>query len=860
MIRQILVTLLSGALSIGYPDVDEKQIWEILKNMSTEEKFLQTCIDSQCPEGRARWLKCDPTGGGGSLGGGDAWFNMRDIPRLRIRGMRMRDGPKGMTCQGGNSVFSPPCPPDGGSPSFPSQITRAATWNTKLEEEIGQAISEIAEKLDIHAALLPTINILPWLNWGRAQESYGEDPYFSGRMGAAVIRGIQHNKKVMATAKHFLANNIENTRWWVSAEMDDKTLHDVYLKAWSLVVEESAPELVMTSYNRVQGKWANTDPKFIDILRKDLGFDGSIMTDWYASWEAITSGMILGEIGKTSPFYGTKGFIAPNSLYNAGVDMEMPFCNKNRDAVAQAQVCASEKEDCVTLRKLDMATQRILRTKLRYGLITESRTHSDRLSWDNSNFDRLILQAAHEGIVLLKNDNILPKEKVSTLAVLGTAEFLELGDHGSSAVKPSGRFVNVLEGLTKKYKSATVVMVTNASQEAFVRSADLVVLDVGLNWTFEGEFIPPGTGGDRQYLTLHPHEQQLIEQVSKLNPNVVVVITAGASIIVEDFVDKVKGIVWMGYPGPLGGEALADILSGDVNPSGKMPVITPKQPKDYLPDGINLAPWALETIDVTPTYPYSHGFKNMWGRTEPRYPFGWGLSYTQYKYSNLVATVEAESVQVAVQVANVGDRAGLETVQVYVTCQACKKRRLPIVLAAFKKVALDASETKEVQLAVRLKDISGYDSQVKGGWLLEGGEYQILVGPAAHADLLVHTSVRIAEQTFSYPGRARAETHVVSEECQCQPQAEDMRIKAWSLPDTLPVDFLLVVSLIRWSMTTAIISGVLLLSFLLLPCFLCWRCCRKAGSKASVDKKQAWESPPKSKVFPTIVKINSRGI
>ncbi|CAK9010664.1 Probable beta-glucosidase J (Beta-D-glucoside glucohydrolase J) (Cellobiase J) (Gentiobiase J) [Durusdinium trenchii] len=280
--------------------------------MTTEEKFLQTCIDSQCPEGRARWLLCDVFGGGSTSGGGDAWFNLKDIPRLRIRGLRMRDGPKGMTCQGGAVVFSPPCPPDGGSPSFPSQITRAATWNTQLEESIGQAIGEIAEQLDIHAALLPTINILPWLNWGRAQESYGEDPFFSGRMGTALVRGVQQNQTVMATVKHFLANNIENTRWWVSAEMDEKTLHDVYLRAWALVVADSSPELVMTSYNRVQGKWAFADPKFIDILRNDLGFDGSIMTDWFASWEAITGGMILGEVGKTSPFYGSKGFIGSN--------------------------------------------------------------------------------------------------------------------------------------------------------------------------------------------------------------------------------------------------------------------------------------------------------------------------------------------------------------------------------------------------------------------------------------------------------------------------------------------------------------------------------------------------------------------
>ncbi|CAJ1419263.1 unnamed protein product [Effrenium voratum] len=166
-----LLAALSGSLtSAGYPEADESHVQRLLAKMTTEEKLLQTCIDSQCPESRARWLRCDPGGGGGVAGGGDAWFNMEDLPRVGIRGMRMRDGPKGMTCQGGSGAFSAPCPADGTSPSFPSQVTRAASWSTELEEEIGQAIGDIAATLDIHAALLPTINILPWLNWGRAQE------------------------------------------------------------------------------------------------------------------------------------------------------------------------------------------------------------------------------------------------------------------------------------------------------------------------------------------------------------------------------------------------------------------------------------------------------------------------------------------------------------------------------------------------------------------------------------------------------------------------------------------------------------------------------------------------------------------
>lgn len=839
----------------GYPESDEDQIRKLLGEMTTEEKFHQTCIDNECPEHRARWLKCDPAGGGGTAGGGDGWFNLKDISRLNIRGMRMRDGPKGMTCQGGNGPFSPPCPEDGGSPSFPSQITRAATWNVELEESIGRAIGIVASKLDVHAALLPTINILPWLNWGRAQESYGEDPFFSGKMGAAVVNGVQHDQKVMATAKHFLANNIENTRWWVSAEMDEQTLHDVYLRAWALVVADSSPELIMTSYNRAQGKWAFTDPKFINILRNDLGFDGSIMTDWFASWEAITGGMILGEIGKSSPFYGSKGFIPSNSLYNAGIDMEMPMCSKNRDAICQAQTCAGDvEEDCTTLKHLDRVTDRILRSKQRYGLLAAMRNHTQRITWDNSDFDRLILEAAQEGIVLLKNEDLLPKTQasVSRLAVLGSAEQLELGDHGSSAVKPSGRMVNVLEGLKEKYSDAEVIMINNDLSSpdvaAFVKSCDLVVIDVGLNFTFEGEFIPPQTGGDRMYLTLHPQEEELIKQASKLSSKVVVAITSGASIIVENFVNEVQAILWMGYPGPLGGLALANILSGEVNPSGRMPSVTPKKAEDYLPKGISAAPWALETVDVTPTYPYSHGFKHMWQNgIAPRYPFGFGLSYTSYSYSELSTAAAGSTVEVTVQVTNQGERAGLETVQVYATCKDCRKRRLPIMLVAFKKVKIEAAETKDVQLTVQLKDLAAYQGDGSSHFfLLEGGVYEFLVGPCL-GEAVLRSSMTLDEQTFRYPGKARRENFApvfeAQKECpsfKCVPEAEHLLLKGWQLPDKSPLDLLLAVSIARKhaaiSVTCLAVVAFGLLLGLGCCCRRCCRCCRK--SEVSEKKKQ----------------------
>ncbi|CAE8617564.1 unnamed protein product, partial [Polarella glacialis] len=267
-----------------------------------------------------------------------------------------------------------------------------------------------------------------------------------------------------------------------------------------------------------------------------------VMTDWFASWEAITSGLILGDAGRSSPYWGQKDFMESNSIYTAGVDMEMPFCSKNRDAISKVQACAvSSSEACATSNALDEATVHLLRSKSRYGLLGPPKNNSRPVEWDNHKFDKLILRVAQEGIVLLKNDNgFLPKKPsaVSSVVVLGSAETLELGDKGSSSVKESGQLVNVLEGLQKKYGSGKVSMIYNKSSEsdAKIAGADMVVIDIGLDHLFEGEFLPPSSGGDRKYLNLHSWDIELIQGVASLNPNVVVVISAGASVIVEEFV------------------------------------------------------------------------------------------------------------------------------------------------------------------------------------------------------------------------------------------------------------------------------------------------------------------------------------
>lgn len=752
----------------GYPHVDDAKVMEIVNKMTLREKYEQLCIPL-CPETDLLKGQCDP---GWLIYGANFWYDLIDNHRLKIPGFRTKDGPKGITCFLGGSVqYGAPCPRNGLAPAYPAESLRAATWDMELEEEVGKAIGEVAKQLSVHIAFLPSINILPWLNWGRAQESYGEDPVFNGKMGAAVIRGVQ-SKGVMATAKHFLANNIEDTRWYVSANFDDKTLHDVYLKAWDTILMESSPEFIMTSYNRVQGHWANQNPKFIKILRERLGYEGSITTDWLATIQFVLSFFEMSPFkGKSFGWYGND-----TTLLDAGVDMEMPTCNFQAFASRALANCdISDEQACHTANRIDQAVARLIRSKLRYGLIggemppppdamlfpevfvEKMKGYPRDTQFDNAKHDKLIQKVAERGFVLLENkDNFLPKPPSATkkVVVLGTADVTEVGDKGSSAVTPSGEEITVLQGLKEKYSSVNFLKTDVDAHVAEIKAADMVLLDVGMTWVDEGERIGEGLGGDRRHLDLRPEDEALVLKVAALNSNVVVILTSGNVIRVENFVDKVKSIMWIGYPGPMAGRALANILTGDVNPSGRMTSVTPKEAEDYNPKGITLEPWTT----VEAQYPYAHGFKHMWSNSiKPRYPIGWGMSYTTFSFGEpTLSTPDGESptgtIGVSVVVTNTGKVAGIETVQVYGQCTNCKQKRLPISLLTFAKADLAAGAKKTVELTFTTKTLAAFDAD-RDLWHLEKGSYEILVGPNLDKGNVKIATFTVAEDRyFDYQG------------------------------------------------------------------------------------------------------------
>ncbi|CAE7210079.1 bglB [Symbiodinium sp. KB8] len=272
-----------------------------------------------------------------------------------------------------------------------------------------------------------------------------------------------------------------------------------------------------------------------------------------------------------------------------------------------------------------------------------------------------------------------------------------------------------------------------------------------------------------------------------------------------------------------------------------MLMVTPKRPEDYLPPGINLEPWAADKVDVAPTYPYSHGFKHMWDRDiQPRFPFGWGLSYTSFQHSNLAAELDLENTRILVrtEVRNTGSQAGLETIQVYAQCKACRKRRLPVQLVAFTKVSLQPGKTKVVDLVVELRDLAAYDVQApaEGSWHLEGGVYAIFAGSAASAEFLQRAEVHIAEtQTFRYPGRAKGSAgrvDVDAVECKGKECAPDPQlIQGASVPSRLPLDpFMLFVFAIVYRVPLGCAGAIA-------ACLLLCRCCRGKGQVADNKKE-----------------------
>jgi beta-glucosidase len=563
-------------------------------------------------------------------------------------------------------------------------------------------------------------NLLRHPAWGRAQETYGEDQMHLGAMGAALGTGIQaHN--VCATVKHYALNSMENARFKVDVRIDERSLHEVYLPHFKHALDAGVAS-VMSAYNKMNGEYTGQHRELLtDILRREWGFEGFVHSDWV--------------MGVYKP-YGAA----------AGLDVENPeplvFGEKLKTAVEDGQI---------EPQVIDQACRRILRTYYRFACAEDPLPHYGTELVAQPSHIALALEAAEKSAVLLANDRMLPlsRDKVKTLAVLGRLAAIEnTGDNGSSRVRPP-YVITPLAGLQAMLGESAVVSADEEdlpAAHAAAASADAVVVVVGNTAREEGEYIPgdialgqvatpsqnTAIGGDRDDLGLPADQLALLEIAIASGKPVVVVIVSGSAIMVEGWHDRVGAILQTFYSGMEGGTALAQLLFGDVSPSGKLPFTVARDRADY--------PFFDKDADAI-TYDYWHGYAKFdrEGLT-PRYAFGHGLSYTSFSYRALTARTTATSIEVSVAVRNDGVMAADEVVMLYIGTPGEAVPRPAKSLKAFARVRLSPGETRVVHLSVALDDLCWRDPATHS-WKLESGAYRIMAGGSS--EMLIEASVVI---------------------------------------------------------------------------------------------------------------------
>ncbi|MCX7951020.1 MAG: glycoside hydrolase family 3 C-terminal domain-containing protein [Clostridiales bacterium] len=644
------------------------------------------------------------------LSGKDFW-NTKSLIRFGIKEVMMTDGPHGLRKQ---AIDSSEVELEESVPAtcFPSGAALASTWNKKLIERAAEAIAEECLENDVDMLLGPAVNIKRSPLCGRNFEYYSEDPVISSKIAKHFIKGVQ-SKGVSACIKHFAANNQEYRRLTTDVIVDERALREIYLKSFEEAIKEGKPDAVMCAYNKINGTYAS-DNKYLlnDILRQEWGFEGVVISDWGAVNDRVDALI-------------------------AGLDIEMP----SSYGVNDKRVYEAIKKGEVSEEELDKVVLRIL------NFILKHQEKTDKIKVDKEKHHQLACEVAKEAIVLLKNeDNILPLDMSKKIAVIG--EFAKKSRYqggGSSHVNPT-KIENAYDNILKysnsvKYSDGFIVdsdeINENLLKEAVEvsKEADIVVLFLGLPERYESE------GFDRVDMKLPNNQNILVEKILEVNKNVVVVLSIGSPVEMP-WAKSVKGILNGYLLGQAGGSAIASILFGESSPSGKLSETFPIELDDnpsYLdfPGSNDIVKYG-EGIFVGYRY---YDFKNM----NVLFPFGHGLSYTKFEYTNLSTNKdtynEDEDINVVVKIKNTGNIKAKEVIQVYVQCVNSKVIRPIKELKAFEKVELDIGEEKEVLIKLNGNEFSYFNEKL-GKFYVEEGEYEILVGSSSR-DIRLEKRIKI---------------------------------------------------------------------------------------------------------------------
>lgn len=711
----LLLAGCSGAVATDAPYRDasqpvERRVSDLLGRMSTDEKIAMLA--------------------------GDGWMTTTANPRLGIPALRMTDGSVGVRVQLDEGVPQPPVPDR--TTAFPAGIALAASWDPELVREVGAAIARDARALGRNMLLGPAADIARAPLGGRTFEGYGEDPFLAGKLAAAYVRGAQA-EGVIATIKHLAANNQETARWRIDARVDPRALHEIYLPPFRTAIQEGGAHAAMSSYNRLNGPHSSANPEVLThALRERWGFTGFVVSDWgstYATAAPLKAGLDLEMPG--GPMLDTV-LAVPQAIadgFNGGWLRPAPV----REALRDGSLSAAD---------VDRATGRILTAMFAAGLLDRAADARTAPEADTAPRRDLALRAASSGIVLLKNSAaVLPLDpaKLRSVAVIGPNAAKARAGGGSSrviapdAVAPLDAIRSRLgPGVKVRYALGASMAGEDPTEDGTdardrqlaeavraAAAADVAVVVVGRYDGLESE------GFDLASMDLPSGQDDLIAAVAAANPRTVVVLNTGAPVAVRRWVDRVPALLTIWYGGEQGGTALAATLFGDTDPSGRLPITFPRTWPDSpvyatFPGREQVADYA-EGIFV--------GYRHFDARdVAPQFPFGYGLSYTSFAYSDLAVEPgpgpDGLPARVRITVRNTGSRPGVTVAQLYVHDGHAPLPRPPRELKGFQRAALAPGETRTLDFPLDRAALSYYDPAAST-WVAAPGTFRLDVGTSS---------------------------------------------------------------------------------------------------------------------------------
>ncbi len=646
-----------------------------------------------------------------SLCSGETFWLTKAIEEKGIPAVWMSDGPHGLRKEkqsAGTNVMKPAET----ATCFPTAVTTGSSWDVDLLEEVGNAIAEEAKCLGVTTVLGPGVNMKRSPLCGRNFEYISEDPFLAGRLGASFVHGVQKNG-IGVSVKHYCANNQEHIRMCVDTVVDERALREIYLSAFEYIVKKEQPKTIMSSYNRVNGTYMAENKRLLtDVLRGEWGYENIVVSDWGAINDRVE---------------GVK----------AGNDLEMPG-NKGMN---DRNIVKAVNEGRLSMEDLDTCAYRMIKFAI------EAKENETFGEIDFDKHHALARKAAAEGAVLLKNEGALPLDGTENVAVIGTlAKEIRYQGSGSShinapktvsfteALDAAGKQYSYAAGYTLKKDGYNQELVDEAVQLA--KGKDKVIVFIGLTDAYESE------GFDRKHMSMPKGHVILLNEILKVNQNVIVVLSGGSPVVIGDWKDKVNAILNLYLGGQAGGEAAMDLIYGDVNPSGKLAETYPIANEDSLASGY--FPMGPRCVEHRESIYIGYRYFDT-ANKDVQYPFGYGLSYTKFEYSDIKLSAseikEGEDLSVSLKVKNVGDKDGAEVVELYVSAPESRIYKAQKELKGFAKVFLKAGEEKEVTITLDSRAYAYYNVEIND-WHVESGKYNILVG-ASSRDIKLTAEVNV---------------------------------------------------------------------------------------------------------------------